>query len=67
MEEIGYNRNDIKILYKMNKKAEIIVDTTVSQTESMNVKQIVKQGTIFGPIMCCATTLRVNNRGHCTI
>ena len=47
MEEIGYNRNDIKILYKMNKKAEIIVDTTVSQTESMNVKQIVKQGTIF--------------------
>ena len=67
MEEIGYNRNDIKILYKMNKKAEIILDTRVSQTESMNVKQIVKQGTIFGPIMCCATTLRVNNSGHSTI
>ena len=67
MEEIDYDRNDIKILYKMNKKAEIIVDTTVSQTESMNIKEIVKQGTIFGPIMCCATTLRVNNRGHSTI
>ena len=26
MEEIGYNRNNIKILYKMNKKAEIIVE-----------------------------------------
>ena len=38
MEEIGYNRSDIKILYKMNKKAEIIVDTTVSQTESMNIQ-----------------------------
>ena len=42
MEEIGYNRNDIKILYEMNKKAEIIVDTTVGQTESISIKEIVK-------------------------
>ena len=38
MEEIGYNRNDIKILYRINKKAEIIVNTTVEQTESINIK-----------------------------
>ena len=37
MEEIEYNRNDIKILYRINKKAEIIVDTTVEQTESINI------------------------------
>ena len=61
MEEIGYNRNDIKILHEMNKKAEIIVDTTLGQTESISIKEIVKQGSIFGPIMCCATTSRVNN------
>ena len=59
MEELGYNRNDIKILYKINKKAEIIADTTVSQTESISVKEIVKQGSIFGPIMCCTTTSRM--------
>ena len=47
----------------MNKKAEIIVDTTVGQTESISIKEIVKQGSIFGPIMCCATTSRVNNIG----
>ena len=64
MEEIGYNRNDIKILYEMNKKAEIIVDTTVGQTESISIKEIVKQESIFGPIMCCATTSRVNNIGE---
>ena len=64
MEEIGYNRNDIKILYEMNKKAEIIVDTTVGQTESISIKEIVKQGSIFGPIMCCATTSKVNNIGE---
>ena len=64
MEEIGYSRNDIKILYEMNKKAEIIVDTTVGETESISIKEIVKQGCIFGPIMCCATTPRVNNIGE---
>ena len=64
MEEIGYNRNDVKILYKMNKKAEIIVDTTVGQTESISIKEIVKQGSIFGSIMCCATISRVNNLGE---
>ena len=67
MEEIGYDRNDIKILYKMNRKAEIIVYTTVGQTESISIKETVKQGSIFGPIMCCATTLRVNKRGNSTI
>ena len=56
MEEIGYSINDIKILYKMNKNAEVTVDTTVGQTESIRIKEIVKQGPIFGPIMCCATT-----------
>ena len=64
MEEIGYSRNDIKILYEMKKKAEIIVDTTVGQTESISIKEIVKQGSIFGPIMCCATTSKVNNIGE---
>ena len=48
----------------MNKKAEIIVDTTVGQTENISIKEIVKQGSIFGPIMCCATTSRVNNIGE---
>ena len=34
----GYNRNDIKILYDMNKKAKIIVHTTVGHTESISIK-----------------------------
>ena len=29
MEEIGYNRNDIKMLNEENSKSEKIVDTTV--------------------------------------
>ena len=50
--------------YTKWKKAEIMLDTTVGQTESISVKEIVKQGSIFGPIMCCATTSKVNNIGE---
>ena len=47
MEESVYNRNDMKMLYEMNKKSEIIVAATVGQTERINIKQIVKQGSIL--------------------
>ena len=67
MEEIGYSRNDIKILYKMNKKAEIIVDTTVGQTEGISINKIVKQGSIFGPIMLCNNIKSKRHRGDSTI
>ena len=56
MEQKGQNSNNIKILNKMSKKAEIIVDTTVDQTESISIKETVRQESTFGPIMCCATT-----------
>ena len=36
----------------------------MAQTESISIKEIVKQGSIFGPIMCCATTSRVNSNGE---
>ena len=39
MEEIGYNRIDIKMLYKMNKKAEIAIvglDTKLDQHQQGN-------------------------------
>ena len=51
------------MLYEINKKAEKIIYTTVGQTKSVNIKQIFKQGSIFGP-MCCATTSKVNNIGN---
>ena len=61
MKEIGYNKNDIKMLYEMNKKAEIVIDTTVGEAENISLKEIVKQRSISGSIMCCATTSKLNN------
>ena len=45
----------------MNKKAEIVIDTTVDQSESINIEEIIKQRSIFGPLTCCATMSKLNN------
>ena len=58
MERIGYNKSDIKMLYEINKTTEIIVDTAIGNTENIEITEAVKQGSIFGPAMCCVTTAK---------
>ena len=57
---LGYSPGTIRSLYEINKTSNIVVDTPVGKTSSITVEEVVKQGTIFGPIMCCASTSRVN-------
>ena len=61
MERRGYNKNNIKMLYEINKTTEIVVDTAIGNTESIEIKEVVKQGSIFGPTLCCETTVKVND------
>ena len=61
MERIGHNKSDIKMFYEISKTTEIVVDTAIGNTESIEVTEVVKQGSIFAPIMCCATTAKVND------
>ena len=60
MYNLGYNPNTLKILYEMNKETDIIIRTPVGNTN----KEVVKQGTIFGSIICCAETSAVNSIGE---
>ena len=64
MYKLGYDPNTFKILYEMNKETDIIIRTPVGNTNSIQIKEVVKQGTIFGPIMCCAETSTVNRIGE---
>ena len=64
MYKLGYDPNTLKILYEMNKETDIIIRTPVGNTDNIQVKEVVKQGTIFGPIMCCAETSTVNSIGE---
>ena len=57
---LGYIPGTIRSLYEKIKTSNIVVDTTVRKTSSITVEEVVKQRTIFGPIMCCASTSKVN-------
>ena len=57
---LGYSPGTIRSLYEINKTSNIAVDTPVGKTSSITVEEVVKQGTIFGPTMCCESTSRVN-------
>ena len=40
----------------MNENSKIVVKTPVGNTEQFTVKNIVKQGTVLGPLLCSAST-----------
>ena len=54
------------MLYEINKTTEIVIDTAIGNTKSIQIKEVVKEGSIFGPNMCCTATARVNDVGEKT-
>ena len=64
MYKLVYGPNTLKILFEMNKETDVMIRTPVGNTENIQIEEVVKQGTIFGPIMCCTETLTVNSIGE---
>lgn len=58
----GMREREVRMIYEMNKTANIIISTPMGKTEEIQVKDIVRQGTIFGPKLCCISTQKINNR-----
>ena len=48
----------------MKKETDIIIKTPVGNTDNIQVKEMIKQDTIFGPIMSCTETSTVNSIGE---
>ena len=61
MKELGYCSNDIKILHEMYKKTDIKIEKPFGEICSMEIQEVVKQGSTHGPIMRCTTTSKVND------
>ena len=61
MYNLDYDPNTLKFLYEINKETNIIIRTPVGNRENIPIKEVVKQGRIFGPIICCAETFTVNS------
>ena len=56
----GMREREVMLLYEMNREAIFKVSTPVGMTEEVHVKEIVKQGSVFGPKLCCASTGKIN-------
>ena len=55
--------HEAKLFYNLNKKAVITIQTPVGETNPIEVHEITKQGTIYGPILCDINTDKVNTIG----
>ena len=48
----------------MNETAQVKISTQYRDTENVEIKNVVKQRPTYGPIMCCASTAKVNKIGE---
>ena len=54
--KLGVDSQTVKLLYELNKNACIKVKTPFGDTQSFEIHNIVKQGTVWGSKLCCAST-----------
>ena len=57
----GCSIQDIQMIFKMNSNTILEVETPLGATKKMAVGEIVKQGTVLGPTLCCIVTDQINN------
>ena len=55
--ECGAREREVKMIYVMNKKARAKVITPMGTTGEIEINEAVKQGTVFAPKLCCASTI----------
>ena len=60
----GTNIRDAIMIKKMNEEARITIKTPVGNTEEIVARNIVRQGTVYGPQMCGVSMARVNDIGR---
>ena len=53
--KLGVETEMLPLIRKMNSQAEISVKTPMGFAESFNIKSLVKQGTVIGPLLCSAS------------
>ena len=52
---------ELGLIYKLNKEAHFKVNSPAGITREVKVAEIVKQGTVFGPKLCCRSTGTIND------
>ena len=62
--QAGCTALDVAMVYELNKDSEITILTPCGKTEKVQVGEIVKQGTVLGPTLCCVETDQINTIGE---
>ena len=60
----GCEPQDIQMIYNMNRDTVIEIETPCGTTEKVQVGDIVKQGTVLGPTLCCVSIDQINSIGE---
>ena len=61
MWKAGHCIQDSAMVYKLNKEANVVIETPVGTSKEIEINEVVRQGTIYGPQLCCISTDKVNN------
>ena len=56
LNEIGVEKDMLQLIYNLNKRAHVTVQTPHGDAAQFTTEPIVKQGTVLGPILCSTTT-----------
>ena len=64
MMSLGMDEQDAWMIYQLNRKTIAKVRTPVGETPLFPITEIVKQGTVFGPLLCCASSAKINDIGE---
>ena len=66
--EAGFKNDKLPLLFKMNQSAQVAVRTSAGMTKRETITNIIRQGTVWGSLLCAATTdklaKRVYNEGE---
>ena len=60
----GCEPQDIQMIYNLNRETVIEVETPSGTTKKITVGEVVKQGTVLGPTLCCVSTDQINKIGE---
>ena len=60
----GTDVRDCMMIRRLNERAEVVVKTPVGETDTFTLKNIVRQGTVYGPQICIASMDKVNLVGR---
>ncbi|XP_066912807.1 uncharacterized protein [Clytia hemisphaerica] len=63
LHESGVRERELSEIFNLNKQSNIIIETPARTSQSITMGEIVKQGTVLGSQLCCASTMKINEVG----